>query len=69
MTLDKDSSVSETFGQQEGALHNGHFACTCYHPLFLFNPDGDLEQALLRKGNVHSADDWRLVLGPVVERY
>ena len=69
LTLDMDSSVSETFGQQEGALYNGHFACTCYHPLFLFNQDGDLEQALLRKGNVHSADDWRLVLGPVVERY
>ena len=43
--------------------------CTCYHPLFLFNQDGDLEQALLRKGNVHSADDWRSVLGLVVERY
>ena len=69
LTLDMDSSVSETFGQQEGALYNGHFACTCYHPLFLFNQDGDLEQALLRKGNVHSADDWRSVLGPVVERY
>jgi hypothetical protein len=69
LILDMDSSVSETYGQQEGSMYNGHFACTCYHPLFLFNQDGDLERALLRKGNVHSADDWRSVLEPVVERY
>ena len=34
-----------------------------------FNQDGDLERALLRNGNVHSADDWRSVLEPVVARY
>ena len=32
--LDMDSSVSETYGQQEGTAYNGHFECTCYHPLF-----------------------------------
>jgi len=69
LILDMDSSVSETYGQQEGSVYNGHFRCTCYHPQFLFNQDGDLERALLRKGNVHSADDWRSVLEPVVERY
>lgn len=67
--LDLDSSVSETYGQQEGSAYNGHFECTCYHPLFCFNQDGDLERALLRDGNVHSADDWRSVLEPVVARY
>jgi hypothetical protein len=67
--LDMDSSVSETYGQQEGSTYNGHFECTCYHPLFCFNQDGDLERALLRNGNVHSADDWRSVLEPVVARY
>ena len=67
--LDMDSSVSETYGQQEGSAYNGHFECTCYHPLFCFNQDGDLERALLRNGNVHSADDWRSVLEPVVSRY
>jgi hypothetical protein len=30
---------------------------------------GDLERALLRNGNVASADDWRSVLEPVVVRY
>ena len=55
--LDLDSSVSETHGQQEGSAYNGYFECTCYHPLFCFNQDGDLERALLRYGNVASADD------------
>jgi imidazolonepropionase-like amidohydrolase len=33
-----DSSVSPTHGDQEGTAWNGHFGCSCYHPLFLFNP-------------------------------
>jgi Transposase DDE domain group 1 len=67
--LDMDSSESPTHGEQEGAVWNGHFGCTCYHPLFLFNQFGDLERCLLRPGNAHSAEDWRLVLEPVVARY
>ena len=67
--LDMDSSVSPTHGDQEGTAYNGHFGCTCYHPLFLFNQFGDLERCALRPGNVHSADDWERVLKPVVVRY
>ena len=67
--LDMDSSVSPTHGEQEGTAYNGHFGCTCYHPLFLFNQFGDLERCSLRPGNVHSADDWEGVLKPVVVRY
>ena len=66
---DMDSSESPTHGQQESSAYNGHFGRTCYHPLFCFNKDGDLERAVLRRGNVHSADDWRSVLEPVVSRY
>jgi len=69
INLDMDSSVSPTHGEQEGTAYNGHFGCTCYHPLFLFNQFGDLERCSLRPGNVHSADGWRNVLEPVVERY
>jgi len=69
LILDLDSSVSETYGEQEGTAYNGHFACTCYHPLFCFNQFGDVEGTLLREGNVHSAKDWRTVLAPVVARY
>ena len=69
LILDLDSSVSETYGQQEGTAYNGHFECSCYHPLFLFNQDGDLERAMLRRGNHASAKFWRRVLLPVIERY
>ena len=69
LVLDIDSSVSPTYGTQEGTAYNGHFACTCYHPLFVFNQDGDLERCALRPGNVHSAHGWREVLDPVVARY
>ena len=69
IVLDMDSSVSPTHGDQEGTAYNGHFGCTCYHPLFLFNQFGDLERCSLRPGNVHSADGWRNVLEPVVNRY
>ncbi len=69
MVLDMDSSVSPTHGEQEGTAYNGHFGCTCYHPLFVFNQFGDLERCSLRSGNVHSADGWRDVLEPVVTRY
>ena len=67
--LDLDSSESPTYGEQEGSAWNGHFRCACYHPLFLFNQFGDLERCLLRPGNVHSAEDWRAVLEPVIGRY
>src|SRR5437899_1882038 len=39
LVLDIDSSVSPTYGAQEGTAYNGHFACMCYHPLFVFNQD------------------------------
>jgi hypothetical protein len=69
LILDMDSSVSETYGNQEGSAYNGYFARTCYHPLFLFNQFGDLERVMLRRGNHPSAKFWRRVLLPVIERY
>jgi hypothetical protein len=69
IVLDMDSSESPTYGEQEGSAYNGHFGCTCYHPLFVFNQLGDLERCALRSGNVHSADGWRAILEPVIARY
>jgi hypothetical protein len=69
IVLDMDSSVSPTHGEQERSVWNGHFGCTCYHPLFVFNQYGDLERCALRPGNVHSADGWEQVLKPIVARY
>jgi hypothetical protein len=50
LNLYMDSSVSETYGHQEGTAYNGYFACLCYHPLFLFNQFGDVERVMLRRG-------------------
>ena len=67
--LDMDSSESPVHGGQEGSAYNGHFQSVCYHPLFVFNQHGDCEGATLRPGNVHSAEGWRGLLEPIVERY
>jgi len=69
LILDMDGSDSPTYGLEEGSAYNGYFGYTCYHPLFCFNQFGDVEGALLRNGNVHSAEDWRSVLEPIVVRY
>jgi hypothetical protein len=69
LILDLDSSVSETYGRQQGTAYNGYFECLCYHPLFLFNQFGDLEWVMLRRGNHATAKFWRRVLLPVIERY
>ena len=67
--LDMDSSEFPVHGNQEGSAYNGHFCSRCYHPLFVFNQFGDCEGAVLRPGNVHSADGWRNLLEPIVDRY
>ena len=68
VTLDIDSSESPVHGAQEQSAYNGHFESVCYHPLFVFNQDGDCLAATLRPGNVHSADGWEEVLLPVIDR-
>jgi len=69
LILDLDSSESPVHGEQEGAKYNGHYGSVCYHPLFCFNQFGDCEGAVLREGNVSSAEDWRELLDPIVQRY
>tara|TARA_B100000767_G_C19750465_1_gene530567 strand:- start:1757 stop:2044 length:288 start_codon:yes stop_codon:yes gene_type:complete len=64
-----DSSVSPTHRHQEGTAWNGHLGYNCYHPLFIFNQFGHLERIALRNGNVHSADNWKALLTPVIARY
>jgi Transposase DDE domain group 1 len=68
VVLDMDSTESPVHGQQEGSAYNGHFGSVCYHPLLLFNSDGDCLAAKLRSGNVHSAQDWDALLLPEIER-
>jgi hypothetical protein len=47
--LDIDSSESPVHGTQEQSAYNGHFESVCYHPLFVFNPEGDCLVAKLRR--------------------
>jgi hypothetical protein len=68
VVLDMDSTEIPAYGRQERSAYNGHFESTCYHPLLLFNREGDCLAAKLRPGNVHSADDWEELLLPGIER-
>ena len=68
VVLDMDSTEIPVYGQQERSAYNGHFESTCYHPLLLFNREGDSLAAKLRPGNVHSADSWEELLLPEIER-
>jgi len=58
VVLDMDSTEIPVYGQREQSAYNGHFESTCYHPLLLFNREGDCLAAKLPPGNVHSAEDW-----------
>jgi hypothetical protein len=66
--LDMDSTEIPVYGQQEQSAYNGHFESTCYHPLLLFNCEGDCLAAKLRPGNVHSAEGWEELLLPEIEQ-
>ena len=50
IVLDMDSTEILVHGQQKNGAYNGHFESTCYHPLLLFNQDGDCLAAKLRPG-------------------
>ena len=63
-----DSTEIPVYGEQEQSAYNGHFESTCYHPLLLFNREGDCLAAKLRPGNVHSAEGWEELLLPEIER-
>jgi hypothetical protein len=67
VVLDMDSTEVLVHGRQEQSAYNGHFESTCYHPLLLFNREGDCLAAKLRPGNVHSADGWEELLLPEIE--
>ena len=68
VVLDIDSTEIPVYGNQEHSAYNGHFESTCYHPLLLFNSEGDCLAAKLRPGNVHSAEGWEELLLPEIER-
>jgi len=66
VVLDMDSTEIPVYGEQEQSAYNGHFDSTCYHPLLLFNREGECLAAKLRPGNVHSANEWEQLLLPEI---
>jgi Transposase DDE domain group 1 len=68
VVLDMDSTEIPVYGRQEQGAYNGHFESTCYHPLLLFNGEGDCLAVKLRPGNVHSAEGWEELLLPEIDR-
>src|SRR5260370_28648896 len=58
IVLDMDSSESPTYGAQEGSAYNGHFGCTCYHSLFVFNQLGDLGSVEIHRELMTAATRW-----------
>jgi hypothetical protein len=68
VVLDMDSTEIRVYGEQEQSAYNGHFESTCYHPLLLFNSQGDCLAVKLHPGNVHSAEGWEELLLPEIKR-
>jgi len=68
LVLDMDCTEVPVYGAQERSTYNGHFECSCYHPLLLFNREDDCLAAKLRPGNVSSAESWEELLPQEIER-
>ena len=49
VVLDMDSTEIPVYCEQENSAYNNHFESTCYHPLLLFNGEGDCLAAKLRR--------------------
>jgi hypothetical protein len=67
LIIDLDSTEDPAHGKQESVAYNGHFAKSCFHPLFCFTSDGDCLAAKLRPGNVHSANGVLEFIKPIVD--
>ncbi len=81
-TIDIDSFPISVYGDQAGTSYNGYYQETVYHPIVAsFSVGGDYDStrngmrlgngfihALLRKGNVHTADGMKRFARIVVEK-
>lgn len=56
--IDVDSIPIDVYGEQPGSAYNGYYEARIYHPLMASVAEtGDILDVVLRKGNVHTADD------------
>lgn len=69
VTIDVDSLPVEVHGHQPGSEHNGHYHARVYHPLIAgLGETGDILDAKLRPGNVHTADGALDFVLPLLDR-
>jgi len=68
LTIDVDSIPIDVYGHQPGSEYNGHYHGRIYHPLVaLCAETGDLLDAKLRPGNVHTADGGLDFILPLID--
>ncbi len=68
--LDLDSTLLQTYGEQEGEGFNYHYQSHGYHPLLCFDGmTGDLLKIELRKGTEYCGKDADLFLEPLLEEF
>ena len=68
LTIDVDSIPIEVHGHQPGSEYNAHYHGRIYHPLIATSSlTGDLLDAKLRPGNVHTADGGLDFILPLID--
>lgn len=55
IVLDIDTTDDPTHGEQQLTFFHGYYDHHIYHPVLLFDGDGELVSAILRPGNTHAA--------------
>ena len=68
--FDIDSTLFDTFGNQEGEGYNQHYSNHGYHPLLCYDGlTGDLLKAVLRPGAVYTSTDCCEFMKPLLMEY
>lgn len=68
VVLDIDTTDDPTHGAQQLSFFHGYYDHHIYHPLLIFDGEGELVTAILRPGNTHAARGARGVLERVIRR-
>ena len=64
--FDSDTTLLDTYGNQEGSAWNFHYGATGYHPQMCFNAmNGDLIRAQLREGTKYCCTDVTDFMEPI----
>jgi len=66
IVLDIDASADKTHGSQQLSFFHGFYGHWMYHPLFVFDDQGELVTLALRPGNTHGASGSKLMLERVI---